>query len=213
MKKNIIISVVAILVLISLLIFFGAWQGSKKSNTPLSVDKNTNHVDDGLPVSRVSSSTSVAIGWETYLNKDLGFSIDYPKNFIVKENISSTSVSVYFGDKETVKAGSGEISFYGPVEYSSFDAYFKDVQDAYKINKKVKINGDEAVFFSFTFANEAKYEKRLVIKHNNKFWTISIFCFNEDYRKITENLPRSEADNLLSLEDYGRVTNSFKFLK
>jgi hypothetical protein len=204
MKKNIIIILVAMVIILGLFFVIFISKSIFIEKPPL---KNR--------ILSVSTSTSVASGWSTYVNNDKGFSIDYPKNFIVKENIIGTSTvqSVNFGDKETIGLGDGELSVFGPADYSSFDAYFKDIQDPYQIDKKGMIDGNEAEFFSFTFSNEDKYEKRVVIKHDNEFWTITTYSFNEDYKKITDNLVPSVALNLLSEDDYNRVISSFKFLK
>ncbi|MDD5527431.1 MAG: hypothetical protein PHO56_00450 [Patescibacteria group bacterium] len=214
MKKNIIILIgIVALILIVGIIFWGGKPMPVENNQPTSII--INQIATSSPIRRVSTSTSVALGWSTYVNKDAGFFINYPKNFIVKEN-NNTALSYYsidFGDKETIGLGAGEISVSGPDGYLSFDAYFKDVQDPYQIDKRGGIDGNEAIFFSFTFAAEDKYEKRVVIKHNNKFWTITTFSFNENYKKVTSNLIPSEAANLLSESDYDRVISSFKFLK
>jgi hypothetical protein len=222
MKKNIyVLAVVVILILISVFFIFeknksdqkGALNNKNIQNASTTLP--TNMIATTTPVTTRSTSTSVALGWTTYANQKEGFSIDYPKNFVYVESVPEIypEFSVDFGDKKNIAPGQGVIAVSVSEMYKTFDEYFKDVQDAHKIDKKVKIDGDQAFFYSFTFSKQNNYDTRVVIKHGNKFLTISTESFNKEFRKVPDGFALGAMDNFLSESDYDRVISSFKFLK
>ena len=224
MKKNIYaIVIIAILILVSIFFIF---EKSKSHQEKLLGNKNIQNVSTTTPANIIATttpastratSTSVAVGWETYVNEKIGFSIDYPKNFVYVESDPKIypEFAVDFGGKKAIMANEGIVGISVSVSemYKTFDQYFKDVLDAYKIDKKIKIDGNEAIFYSFTFSEQNNYDTRVVISHNNKFWTISTQSFNKGFRKVPDGFTSEFADNLLSESDYDRVISSFKFLK
>jgi hypothetical protein len=211
MKKNIyVVAILALLILILVIVIFE--KNKSHQEQPLSKE-NINASTTPLVTTR-ATSTSVAKGWTTYVNQKEGFSIDYPVNFGVKEGSGGPLYfSVDFGDKETIAAGQGIIGIGVTEMNKSFDEYFKDIQDPYKIDKKVKIDGNEAIFYSFNISDKYNFLKMVVIKHDNKFWTISTNSFNKEFRKVSDGFAPGTMDNFLSESDYDRVISSFKFLK
>jgi hypothetical protein len=230
MKKNIIIAVVVVFILIFAVFIFEKITVtttapikenniSKTSTTTFENKISTSSVNKASATTTLenarSTTTSVALGWATYTNNRFEFSIDYPKNFIYKENNINavTNFSVDFNDKKNIDSGEGIISVGVATVYSSIDDYFKQIQDGYKIDKRGEIDNNEAVFYSYTGSDMYNYIKMVVIKHGNDFYTISTESFNENFREVPSTYIPGFADNFLSESDYNRVINSFKFLK
>jgi hypothetical protein len=221
MKKNIYVAA-AVVILILISVFFIFEKNKSHQGKSLS-DRNVQKIATTTPISTIATttlattratSTSVALGWTTYVNQKEGFSIDYPTNFTFIEGAGGPSdFAIDFGDKGTVVPGQGIIEIGVSEMYKTFDKYFKDIQDPYKIDKRGKIDGNEAIFYSFTISDMYNFVKMVVIKHNNKFWTISTNSFNENFRKVPGGFAPGAMDNFLSESDYDRVINSFKFLK
>jgi hypothetical protein len=223
MKRNIYI-IAGIIILIFLSIFF-VWEKNKKQEIP-KIDKNIQNISTTTPRETTttsegvrSTSTSIALSWATYINNEVGFSIEYPKNFVYTESDPKIlpAFVVQFGDKELINNQGSIISVsVAPTSvYKSFDDYFKDVQkaDPYKIDKKIKIDGNEAIFYHYTYSNAFNYDTEVVIKHGDAFYTIDTNSFNQNYRKADTNYYPDLINNLLSEDDYDRVISSFKFLK
>ncbi|MDD5527429.1 MAG: hypothetical protein PHO56_00435 [Patescibacteria group bacterium] len=211
MKKNIyVITIAALLILIPIFFIF-----EKNKSHNVSTTTPANIIATTTPATTRSTSTSVALGWETYVNEKFGFSIDYPKNFVYIESNPEIypEFAVYFGDKKTIVPGQGIVGVSVSEMYKTFDQYFKDVQDPHKIDKKGEIDGNEAFFYSFTSSDQYNFDTRVVIKYNNKFWTISTESFNKGFRKVPDGFAPGAMDNFLSESDYDRVISSFKFLK
>jgi hypothetical protein len=202
---------------------FFVWEKNKKQGIP-KIDKNIQKTSITTPVSikatttpesTRSTSTSVALGWATYTNEKFGFSIDYPKNFVYKESGADVypQFVLQFGNKGMVDSKGGIISVYVATIYKSFDDYFKDEQDQYKIDGRGRIDNNEAVFYTSSLKSNAGYYKAVAIKRGNTFYTIATFSFNNDYRKITNDFAPGVEDLFLSESDYDKVISSFKFLK
>jgi hypothetical protein len=226
MKKNVYIIIsLAILILVS--IFF-VWEKNKKQGM-LQIDKSIQKISTTAPVSvkatttlenTRSTSTSVALGWATYINNGVGFSIEYPKNFVYTESDPKIlpAFVAQFGDKVLINNQSSIISVsVAPTSiYKSFDDYFKDVQkaDPYIIDKKSEIDGSEAIFYHHVYNNSTlSFNTEVVVKHGNAFYSIDTNSFNQNYRKADINYYPDLINNLLSEDDYNKVISSFKFLK
>lgn len=221
MKKNIYVIVAVVLLILTSAFFI--FEKNKSHQEKQLENKNiqktltsppTNVIATTTHVTTRATSTSIALGWTTYVNQKEGFSIDYPTNFLFKEGVGGpSSFAVDFGDKETITPGQGIIEVSVSKMYKTFDEYFKDIQDPYRIEKKGKIDGNEAIFYSFTISDMYNFVKMIVVKHDNEFWTISTDSFSKEFRKVPNGFDPGAMDNFLSESDYERVIGSFKFLK